>query len=227
MVQWSVDVFRSWEMIDDIVVALPRGRKRAPKGTRGVPGGRTRAESVKAALAAVRWRAAPPTRAVAGHVKAPRGRLSRHLYDGDVPPWHGEYVFVHDAARPLIGPELLKVLFDLKHEADAVTAASPIADTLRRTSPDGLIVEDVDRAAMWAIETPQLFHRDVLSQALDVPRKVLAQATDETSLVRRAGGTVQVVSSDAAGHPRAPNLKVTWPNDLKLAEFFLARASGE
>ncbi len=185
MVQWSVDVFRSWDLVDDVVVALPPGRKRAPKGTIGVPGGRTRAESVKRALAV-----------------APRRS-------------HSEYVFVHDAARPLIPPELPMTLFSCKDDADAVTAASPITDTVKRTDEEGLVATTIERERLWAIETPQLFRRDVLAGALEVPVQVLREATDETSLVERAGGTTRVVQSPA------PNLKVTWPSDLRLAELIL------
>ncbi len=199
MVQWSVDVFRSSDLIDDIVVALPPGRKRAPTGTTGVPGGPTRAESVKAALSAATWRPGPS--------------------------WHGEYVFVHDAARPLITRDLLQRLSMQRHGADAVTAASPVRDTLRRTDAQLLIVEDIEREGAWAIETPQLFPREVLERALDVPRTVLARATDETSLVRRAGGTVKVVSSAHGDASSRPNLKVTWPDDLEVAEFFLSRGA--
>ena len=185
MVQWSVDVFRSCELIDDIVVALPPGRSRAPEGTIAVAGGATRSESVKRALAA-----------------APRGGRP-------------EYVFVHDAARPLVRPELLSMLFACKDHADAVTAASPITDTVKRTGPECLATATIDREHLWAIETPQLFRGDVLARALDVPVSRLRAATDETSLVERAGGTTRVVQSPAF------NLKVTWPQDLHLAELIL------
>jgi len=214
MVQWSVDAFRSWDVIDDIVVALPPGRKRAPKGTIGVAGGKSRSESVKRALAAAPRRPPPEARLVAGHVKSPHARL-RTLDPDDLPPQHGEYVYVHDAARPLLRPELLKMLFGCKDDADAVTAASPITDTVKRTDVAYLATATIEREHLWAVETPQLFHRDVLTQALDVPVKVLRGATDETSLVERAGGTTGIVPSPA------PNFKITWPSDLRLAELIL------
>ena len=182
MVQWSVDVFRACEFVEDIVVALPPGQDRAPAGTTGVPGGGTRAESVKRALAAV-----------AG----------------------ADYIFVHDAARPLLAPALVSMLFSARDEADAVTAAVPITDTVKRTDTEHRATATLERSHLWAIETPQLFHRDVLTRALDVPVAVLRQATDETSLVERAHGTTSVVRSPA------PNFKVTWPHDLRLAELIL------
>ncbi len=185
MVQWSVDVFRSCELVADIVVALPPGRTRAPEGTIAVAGGATRSESVKRALAA-----------------APQAERS-------------DYVFVHDAARPLIRPELVTRLYAYKDEADAVTAASPITDTVKRTGAECLTTATIDREHLWAIETPQLFRRDVLACALDVPVSGLRTATDETTLVERAGGTTRVVQSPG------PNFKVTWPQDLHFAELVL------
>jgi 2-C-methyl-D-erythritol 4-phosphate cytidylyltransferase len=190
MVEWSVDVFRSWEAVQDIVVALPPDRKRAPRGTIGVPGGRTRSESVKRALAAAPVASRP-----------------------------GEHVYVHDAARPLISLELLETLNRCRDDADAVTAASRITDTVKRTGTSGLVTETVDRDRLWAIETPQLFSPVVLKRALDAPVRVLREATDETSLVQRIGGTVALVDSGAL--VPCGNLKVTSPSDLRLAELIL------
>ncbi|MDQ6751338.1 MAG: 2-C-methyl-D-erythritol 4-phosphate cytidylyltransferase [Actinomycetota bacterium] len=218
MVQWSVDAFRSWDVIDDIVVALPPGRKRAPKGTIGVPGGKSRSESVKRALAAAPYRPPPEVRVTAGHVKTPHARLRRPDADGLARPY-SEYVFVHDAARPLITIELLQILSVCKDDADAVTAGSRIADTVRRTDASGLVTEVIDRQGLWAVETPQVFHRSILRQALDARVGVLRDATDETSLVQRIGGTVAVVSSGTV--MPTGNLKVTWPSDLRLAELIL------
>lgn len=218
MVQWSVDVLRSWDVIDDIVVALPPGRKRAPKGTIGVPGGKSRSESVKRALAAAPRRSPPEARVVAGHVKSPQVHLRRPDPDGLAAPY-SEYVFVHDAARPLINIELLQILSVCKDDADAVTAGSRIADTVRRTDASGVVTEAVDREGLWAIETPQLFHRSILQRALDARVGVLREATDETSLVRRMGGSVTVVNSGTV--MPTGNLKVTWPSDLRLAELIL------
>lgn len=192
MVQWSVDAFRSWDLIDDIVVALPPGRKRAPRGTIGVPGGKSRSESVKRALAAA------PHRAPAD-------------------------VYVHDAARPLVNLELLRTLSNRRGDADAVTAGSRITDTVRRTDASGRVSETVDRERLWAIETPQLFETALLRRALDAPVRVLREATDDTSLVQRIGGSVAVVDSGTA--MPAGNLKVTWPSDLRLAEMILRERS--
>ena len=128
----------------------------------------------------------------------------------------GDPVVVHDAARPLAPVELFRrVLAELESSgADGVVAAAPVADTVKRAR-DGDVVETLDRASLWAVQTPQAFRREALEGALDVDDDVLAAATDDAWLVERAGGRVRVVE----GPPE--NLKVTTPADLRLAEELL------
>ena len=128
-------------------------------------------------------------------------------------------IVVHDAARPLVTPELAEcVLAAVCAEGvDAAIAAAPVIDTVKRVSEDGTVRETLDRTGLWAVQTPQVFRRAALERALDVPAEVLAQATDDAWLVERAGGRVVVVEA-----PRE-NLKVTTPVDLALAELLLAR----
>jgi 2-C-methyl-D-erythritol 4-phosphate cytidylyltransferase len=131
-----------------------------------------------------------------------------------VPP--GEDVVVHDAARPLVEPDLFRsTLAELAH-ADCAIAAARVTDTIKEAGPDGRVTATLDRSRLWAIQTPQAFRRDALERALDVPDDVLAAATDDAWLVERAGGTVRVVESSPA------NLKVTTPHDLQVAALLLA-----
>lgn len=191
MYEWSLDALRAVEQIDRIVVALPEGVA-APAGTIGVAGGRERSHSVRAALAAA----------------------------GDGPD--DEPVLVHDAARPLLTPEIVRATLAALADsgADAVVAAAPVTDTIKRVGadepgPGTRVVETVDRRALWAVQTPQVFRRAALARALAEPDAVLASATDDAGIVERTGGTVHVVES-----PRE-NLKVTTPVDLRLAALLL------
>jgi 2-C-methyl-D-erythritol 4-phosphate cytidylyltransferase len=180
MVEWSALALRA-AGISEIVVALPVGEA-APAGCVGVPGGRARSESVRAALTA------------AGE---------------------GEWVVVHDAARPLVSPGLFSAALAALEGADAAVAAAPVTDTVKEAGPDHRVVGTLDRSRLWAIQTPQAFRRSALERALDVGDDVLAQATDDAWLVERAGGTVVVV-------PAPPgNFKVTTPHDLQVAELLL------
>jgi 2-C-methyl-D-erythritol 4-phosphate cytidylyltransferase len=79
--------------------------------------------------------------------------------------------------------------------------------------------ETVRRDGLWAVQTPQVFRREILSRALDQPHEVLAGATDDASLVEGLGGTVRLVES-----PRE-NFKVTSPDDLRLADLILRSRS--
>ena len=127
----------------------------------------------------------------------------------------GEWVVVHDAARPLVSPSLFRSALGALEGADCAVAAAPMTDTVKEAGPDHRVVATLDRSRLWAIQTPQAFRRSALECALAVGDDVLAQATDDAWLVERAGGTVVVV-------PAPPgNFKVTTPHDLQVAELLL------
>ena len=124
-------------------------------------------------------------------------------------------VAVHDAARPLVTPEAFTDAFAALTDADAAVVAAPMADTIKEAGPDHRVVRTLQRSRLWSIQTPQAFRRATLERALDVDDAALAAATDDASLVERAGGTVVVVPSS----PR--NFKVTTAHDLRVAELLL------
>jgi 2-C-methyl-D-erythritol 4-phosphate cytidylyltransferase len=129
----------------------------------------------------------------------------------------GDPVIVHDAARPLLTPALVRAALDelaAFPDCDAVIAAAPVTDPIKEAR-DGVVTRTLERAALWAVQTPQVFRRAALERALDAPDAILADATDDAWLVERAGGTVRVVAA-----PRE-NLKVTTPGDLQVAELAL------
>lgn len=139
-----------------------------------------------------------------------------------------ECVAIHDAARPLLTPELVEALVaDLaaNPEAAGVIAAAPVTDTVKRasgqfTTPEVAkrplaIGRTEDRSQLWGAQTPQVFRTEALRAAL-VAAEGPEEATDEAMLVEWAGGTVLL-------HPvEAENLKVTTPLDLRVAELLLA-----
>jgi 2-C-methyl-D-erythritol 4-phosphate cytidylyltransferase len=129
-----------------------------------------------------------------------------------------EFVVVHDAARPLVTPELIDaVVMRLADEPGAagVIAAAPITDTVKRVEGSTITATE-SREHLWAAQTPQAFRREVLREGLDVDSERLALATDDASLVEALGGTVLIEAAPAT------NLKVTTPDDLRLAEFLLS-----
>ena len=135
----------------------------------------------------------------------------------------GDPVIVHDAARPLVRARDFQAALDEleRHACDAVIAAAPVADTIKQVGADGVVQRTLDRASLWAVQTPQVFRRAALEAALAAPDDVLASATDDAWLVERAGGTVRVI----AAPPQ--NLKVTTPADLQIAELALRERARE
>ena len=126
-----------------------------------------------------------------------------------------DVVVVHDAARPLLDPDLVeRCVAGLDGGADAVIAAAPVTDTIKEAA-DGVVRRTLDRSVLWAVQTPQVFRRAALEAALAQPDDVLAAATDDAGLVEARGGEVRVVASS----PR--NLKVTTRADLEIAEMLL------
>jgi 2-C-methyl-D-erythritol 4-phosphate cytidylyltransferase len=131
----------------------------------------------------------------------------------------GDPVVVHDAARPLLTTELVAATIAAlvsDDGADAAIAAAPVTDTVKRADREGAVVETMDRASLWSVQTPQVFRRAALEEALAVGEEELARATDDAWLVERRGGRVLVVPA-----PRE-NLKVTTALDLRVAELLLA-----
>jgi 2-C-methyl-D-erythritol 4-phosphate cytidylyltransferase len=190
MLEWSLDALRAAPSVTSVVVAVPvgMGDELAGRvaGALVAEGGASRSESVRNALTA------------AGAAE-----------DEDV-------VLVHDAARALASVKLIEACIAGLAGFDAVVAAAPVTDTIKVAGADGVVSATLDRSALWAVQTPQVFRRCVLERALAQPPEVLAAATDDAGLVEALGGRVGVV--------RAPreNLKVTTPLDLLVAEALLA-----
>jgi 2-C-methyl-D-erythritol 4-phosphate cytidylyltransferase len=123
-----------------------------------------------------------------------------------------DWVLVHDAARPCLSSDLLDTLITaLADDAVGGLLAVPVADTLKRADTDGRVERTVPREGMWQAQTPQMFRLALLHDALDRCTDV----TDEASAIEAAGHAPKLVAS------RAGNLKVTWPEDMKLAELIL------
>jgi 2-C-methyl-D-erythritol 4-phosphate cytidylyltransferase/2-C-methyl-D-erythritol 2,4-cyclodiphosphate synthase len=122
-------------------------------------------------------------------------------------------VLVHDGARPFASPQLFARVAAAAEEPgwDGAAAALAVRDTLHR--PDGGVV---DRTGLWAAQTPQAFPAEVLRRALAAG----VRATDEAALVTACGGRVRFVPGEPG------NLKVTYPEDLALAERLCAAEDG-
>jgi 2-C-methyl-D-erythritol 4-phosphate cytidylyltransferase len=127
-----------------------------------------------------------------------------------------EIVLVHDAARPLVTPELVDRCVERLQSwrCDGVVAAARATDTVKETDAGGRVIATLERANLWAVQTPQVFNADVLRSAL--ASAALERAYDDAQLVEAAGGDVRVVEA-----PRE-NMKVTTAFELRVAELLLS-----
>lgn len=126
-----------------------------------------------------------------------------------------ELVAVHDAARPLVTDADLTAVFAAAWETKAAILAAPVSGTIKRGFDDSRRSETVDRRELWTALTPQVFGVGLLTEAYQKHNG--RGATDDAQLVERIGHAVALVrgSSD--------NLKITFPEDLPVAEAILAR----
>jgi 2-C-methyl-D-erythritol 4-phosphate cytidylyltransferase len=146
-------------------------------------------------------------------------------------------VLVHDAARPLLTPEIVRRGLQAARATGAAVAAIPVRDTLKRVAPglhgasdslpqasaveEPLVVETVDRGDLWAAQTPQVFRASLLREALAAAVEASAGHTDDAAAVEAIGGRVRLFLGASS------NLKVTLPEDVPVAEALLrARSDG-
>lgn len=215
MIEWSLEAFRGCEGVGAIVVAVP------PEVLAGAAESSGRLPDIR--------QVGPgdgPTTLVAG------GATRAQSVGNALRAVETEFVAIHDAARPLVTPQLIEGLIGRlaeAPEADAVIPASPITDTVKRASAESMrqltrserakcriVLETLDRSELWGAQTPQVFRAAALREALQVDAAARDGATDEAMLIEQAGGTVLI-------HPSSPeNLKVTTPLDLKVAELLLS-----
>jgi len=129
------------------------------------------------------------------------------------------YVAVHDAARPLITSEQIGRVFGHCQTHGAAALAEPITDTLKRADQECFVCGGVDRAGLYAMQTPQIFSRNLLVEAYAAVTARKLSITDEVSAIELLGAKVLLVPNDEF------NLKITYPRDLLLAQACLTRRS--
>ncbi len=125
-------------------------------------------------------------------------------------------ILVHDAARPCIREEDITLLIHrLGDDEVGGLLGVPVTDTLKRVA-DGRVIETIDRSSLWRALTPQMFRpgmlRDALQRAVDSGQHV----TDDASAMELAGFVPKMIE----GH--ADNIKITRPQDLRLAELYMS-----
>lgn len=127
-----------------------------------------------------------------------------------------DIVLVHDGARPLVDDETVQNVIESVRLYGSGIASTPVTDTIKQVTPEGFVTATPDRSALRAVQTPQGFRRELLARA---HREIRERCTDDAALVAKLGVDIHL----SEGSPR--NIKLTTPEDLKLAEFYLDRKS--
>jgi 2-C-methyl-D-erythritol 4-phosphate cytidylyltransferase len=191
MLTRSLMAFSNHEMVDEIVLTVPKGDEEIcaglfpPQGPTKVPirivtGGETRQESVWNGL--------------------------QYLKNSDL-------VAIHDAARPLVSGRIIRETFVAAQMEGAAIAAVRVRDTVKRTR--GEIIETVPRDDLWLAHTPQTFKTPIIMEAHQRALESGLKATDDASLVEDMKLPVRLVPDEER------NIKITAAGDLYMAELFL------
>ncbi len=132
-------------------------------------------------------------------------------------PKEAKHVLIHDGARCLVEPSLIDKCAEFVLKGEAVIAATPVTDTIKRVDEHGFISSTPDRDGLWAAQTPQGFSVAKLKNGHQQALEKGWAVTDDASLFERLGWSVRILESCPS------NIKVTTPSDLAIAEAFIAR----
>lgn len=131
-----------------------------------------------------------------------------------------DFIAVHDGARPFVTPALIERVCADAVRFGAAALAVPVKDTVKIASEEEFVQATPDRAALRAVQTPQVFERRLYLGALDRAAQDGKSYTDDCQLIEAAGGRVFLTAGDYK------NIKITTPEDLLVAEAFAAAESG-
>jgi 2-C-methyl-D-erythritol 4-phosphate cytidylyltransferase len=138
------------------------------------------------------------------------------------------HVFIHDCARPLIQPDQLVALHKIVRREQAVVLAHRVTDTIkehivspRRSGEEHVRLRTIDRSRLWAMETPQVFARDLITRAYARVQARGLHITDDAQAVEQLGHPIALLENSR------PNPKLTAPADFTYLEFLLTHGSAE
>jgi 2-C-methyl-D-erythritol 4-phosphate cytidylyltransferase len=135
-------------------------------------------------------------------------------------PVECDWVMIHDAVRPFASPRLIAAAWEGAQTTGACIAAIPATDTVKRVS-ESVVRETLSRDEIWLVQTPQVFRRQIVVDAYEKAISSGWTGTDDASFVERAGFAVSIVEGERT------NIKVTTPEDLRWAEWFVSGGTGK
>lgn len=134
-----------------------------------------------------------------------------------------DYVFIHDAARPMLTQEIINRSYESVVSRNACVVGMPVKDTIKIADEKGFIAQTPNRSMVWMIQTPQVFAYPLIKEAYELlllqEEELIAkgiQITDDAMVVETLmGHPVKLVEGSYE------NIKITTPDDLQIAERFL------
>lgn len=136
-----------------------------------------------------------------------------------------DYVLIHDGARPFVTPEMIGRGMEAVKKYDACVLGMPVKDTIKIIDEDGFAVDTPKRETVWQVQTPQIFAFPLIKSAYE---KLIAEeqnlleqgitVTDDAMVMELfSGKRVKLIEGSYE------NIKITTPEDLKIAESFLRK----
>jgi len=132
-----------------------------------------------------------------------------------------DIVMVHDAVRPFVTEDMIHRVAAAAAGCGAASLGVLAKDTVKETTEDGIVRRTLPRRNLWQTQTPQAFSYDLLLRAHEAAEKDHYYGTDDAALVERIGATVQMIAGSDE------NMKITTPEDVKMAESLLKAAAGK
>ena len=138
-------------------------------------------------------------------------------------PNNDGYVFIHDGARPFLTEEILERTYEAVEQYHACVAAVPSKDTVKLANEDGFAVETPERSLVWSVQTPQVFDMELMQGAYKKLREELPRWEEEGILVTDDASIVELFTDNRVKLVEGSyeNIKITTPEDIKVAEAFL------
>lgn len=124
-----------------------------------------------------------------------------------------DYVLIHDGARPMITPEIIKNAIKMAQDKKALTVATKTIDTIKQVDENLKIIKTIDRSALYNTQTPQTFEYNLIKSAHE---KLQGQDfTDDAGMLEYLGYDVYILEGDYK------NIKITTKNDIEIAKAYL------
>ena len=127
------------------------------------------------------------------------------------------YYAIHDGARVLITQKEIEKVLKAAYDCGAAALGTPVTDTIKVVGENNVILSTPDRSAIWAVQTPQVFEKELYKRAMDNALEKELAVTDDCSMVEAIGESVRLVRGEYS------NIKLTTPVDLAIAEALLSK----